>query len=193
MVDAQAPLRARAAARRAARHRGAEGRARHGLRSNDEGWAWGQLATDGYVGWLPANALLAPARRADAQGDRRCARWCFPARRSSCRRSRRCRSAPARGDARAGAVRGDGGSASCRRSICAARSSRRRISSRSPSAFSARPICGAARPASASIAPALVQVALDACGIACPRDSDMQERGARHRRCRRLQTCGAAI
>lgn len=27
---------------------------------NDEGWAWGQLADDGYVGWLPANALLAP-------------------------------------------------------------------------------------------------------------------------------------
>lgn len=28
--------------------------------SNAEGWAWGQLAADGYVGWLPANAL-APA------------------------------------------------------------------------------------------------------------------------------------
>ena len=27
---------------------------------NDEGWAWGQLADDGYVGWLPANALIAP-------------------------------------------------------------------------------------------------------------------------------------
>jgi len=27
---------------------------------NDEGWAWGQLASDGYVGWLPANALIAP-------------------------------------------------------------------------------------------------------------------------------------
>ena len=25
---------------------------------NDEGWAWGQLDTDGYVGWLPANALV---------------------------------------------------------------------------------------------------------------------------------------
>jgi cell wall-associated NlpC family hydrolase len=27
---------------------------------NNEGWAWGQLADDGYVGWLPTNALLAP-------------------------------------------------------------------------------------------------------------------------------------
>lgn len=25
-----------------------------------DGWAWGQLATDGYVGWLPAAALAAP-------------------------------------------------------------------------------------------------------------------------------------
>jgi cell wall-associated NlpC family hydrolase len=27
---------------------------------NGEGWAWGQLATDLYVGWLPANALAVP-------------------------------------------------------------------------------------------------------------------------------------
>jgi cell wall-associated NlpC family hydrolase len=27
---------------------------------NDEGWAWGQLAADRYVGWLPANALVPP-------------------------------------------------------------------------------------------------------------------------------------
>lgn len=27
---------------------------------NDEGWAWGQLDSDGYVGWLPANALVPP-------------------------------------------------------------------------------------------------------------------------------------
>jgi len=28
--------------------------------TNDEGWAWGQLESDGYVGWLPANALRPP-------------------------------------------------------------------------------------------------------------------------------------
>ena len=27
---------------------------------NEEGWAWGQLATDNYVGWLPLGALAAP-------------------------------------------------------------------------------------------------------------------------------------
>lgn len=28
--------------------------------TDDEGWVWGQLEDDGYVGWLPAAALLAP-------------------------------------------------------------------------------------------------------------------------------------
>lgn len=32
--------------------------------TTDEGWCWGQLDSDGYVGWLPANALATP--RADA-------------------------------------------------------------------------------------------------------------------------------
>ena len=27
---------------------------------NEEGWAWGQLARDGYVGWLPDSALVRP-------------------------------------------------------------------------------------------------------------------------------------
>jgi cell wall-associated NlpC family hydrolase len=29
--------------------------------TNDEGWCWGQLEIDGYVGWLPASALGEPA------------------------------------------------------------------------------------------------------------------------------------
>lgn len=28
--------------------------------TNEEGWSWGQLAGDGYVGWLPSAALAAP-------------------------------------------------------------------------------------------------------------------------------------
>lgn len=31
---------------------------------NDEGWAWGQLAGDGYVGWIPDRALSKPAAAA---------------------------------------------------------------------------------------------------------------------------------
>jgi cell wall-associated NlpC family hydrolase len=30
---------------------------------NDEGWAWGQLNSDGYVGWLPDRALARPASK----------------------------------------------------------------------------------------------------------------------------------
>src|SRR5262245_25639366 len=30
--------------------------------TDEEGWAWAQLADDGYVGWLPAAALLAPVQ-----------------------------------------------------------------------------------------------------------------------------------
>jgi cell wall-associated NlpC family hydrolase len=32
--------------------------------TTDEGWAWGQLESDGYVGWLSANALGATSRAA---------------------------------------------------------------------------------------------------------------------------------
>jgi hypothetical protein len=32
--------------------------------TTDDGWAWGQLETDGYVGWLPASALRASGRTA---------------------------------------------------------------------------------------------------------------------------------
>ena len=31
---------------------------------NGEGWAWGQLGSDGYVGWLPESALARPAMSA---------------------------------------------------------------------------------------------------------------------------------
>lgn len=30
--------------------------------TTDEGWCWGQLATDGYVGWIPAEGLGVPGR-----------------------------------------------------------------------------------------------------------------------------------
>ena len=150
---------------------------------NDEGWAWGQLAADGYVGWLPANALLAPRRRADAQGRGAAHARVSRARRSSCRRSRRCRSARgsrSRASEERFAVTATGGYRAGAASR-AARSSRDAISSRSRSASSARRICGAARPASASTARAWCRSRSTACGIACPRDSDMQEQalGAR--------------
>jgi cell wall-associated NlpC family hydrolase len=58
--DAQAPIR-----RDPAPDAPLETEALHGERvtvyeENGEGWYWGQLASDGYVGWVPANALRTP-------------------------------------------------------------------------------------------------------------------------------------
>lgn len=55
--DAQAPMR-----REPAPDAPLDTEALHGERitvydENGEGWCWGQLASDGYVGWVPANAL----------------------------------------------------------------------------------------------------------------------------------------
>ena len=60
VIDAQAPLRARPAPDAPLVTEALMGERVTVYEFNDEGWAWGQLAADGYVGWLPANALLAP-------------------------------------------------------------------------------------------------------------------------------------
>jgi cell wall-associated NlpC family hydrolase len=58
--DAQAPVR-----REPAPDAPLDTEALHGERvtvydENGEGWYWGQLGSDGYVGWMPANALRSP-------------------------------------------------------------------------------------------------------------------------------------
>ena len=57
--------------------------------TNEEGWAWGQLASDGYVGWLPANALVPqgvpPTHKVTALRT-----FAFPGASIKCRRSKRC-------------------------------------------------------------------------------------------------------
>ena len=95
VIDAQAPLRERPFPDAPLMTEALMGERVTVYEFDQEGWAWGQLAGDGYVGWLPANALMRAARSADAQGHRRRARSRFPAPRSSCRRSRCRRSAAA--------------------------------------------------------------------------------------------------
>ena len=68
VIDAQAPVRAEPAPDAPLMTEALMGERVTIYELNDEGWAWGQLADDGYVGWLPANALLAPRDRADAHG-----------------------------------------------------------------------------------------------------------------------------
>jgi hypothetical protein len=62
IAEAQAPLR-----RSPAPDASLETEALRGERvtiydSNEEGWSWGQLEADGYVGWLPTAALREPGR-----------------------------------------------------------------------------------------------------------------------------------
>ena len=120
--------------------------------TDEEGWAWGQLQSDGYVGWLPAAALLAPK----GQPTHKVAALrtlVFPGPRSSCRRPKGCRSAP-------GSSWSDPKirSPSPRRAdICRGGIWRRWIEPRSISspwlsALSALPICGVASRALASTA-----------------------------------------
>jgi cell wall-associated NlpC family hydrolase len=60
VIEPQAPLRAAPAPDAPLLTEALKGERAVIYDTNDEGWAWGQLAADGYVGWLPANALVPP-------------------------------------------------------------------------------------------------------------------------------------
>ena len=60
VIEPQAPLRASARPDASLATEALKGERVRIFDMNAEGWAWGQLATDGYVGWLPANALAPP-------------------------------------------------------------------------------------------------------------------------------------
>ena len=60
VIDAQAPVREAPAPDAALVTEALMGERVTIYEFDDEGWAWGQLADDGYVGWLPANALMPP-------------------------------------------------------------------------------------------------------------------------------------
>jgi cell wall-associated NlpC family hydrolase len=60
VLDAQAPLRREPRPDAALDTEALKGERIAVYDSNDEGWSWGQLENDGYVGWLPSNALIRP-------------------------------------------------------------------------------------------------------------------------------------
>src|SRR5262245_41376126 len=60
VVDAQAPLRRAPAPDAPLDTEALKGERVTVYDSNEEGWSWGQLAADGYVGWLPSAALARP-------------------------------------------------------------------------------------------------------------------------------------
>jgi len=60
VIEPQAPLRAEPRPDAALLTEALKGERVTVYDGNGEGWAWGQLASDGYVGWLPENALAQP-------------------------------------------------------------------------------------------------------------------------------------
>jgi Bacterial dipeptidyl-peptidase Sh3 domain/NlpC/P60 family len=60
VLDAQTPVRAVPALDAALVTEALRGERVTVYEETDEGWCWGELASDGYVGWLSANALGAP-------------------------------------------------------------------------------------------------------------------------------------
>jgi len=62
VVDPQAPLRRAPAPDAELATEALKGERVSVYETTDEGWCWGQLEADGYVGWLPAGALRAPER-----------------------------------------------------------------------------------------------------------------------------------
>ena len=57
VIDPSAPLRAAPTPEASLDTEALHGEAVTVYEDNEEGWSWGQLARDGYVGWLPSNAL----------------------------------------------------------------------------------------------------------------------------------------
>src|SRR5215475_6098356 len=60
VIDAQAPLRRAPSPDAALGTEALKGERVTVYESTDEGWSWGQLQSDGYVGWLPTGALGPP-------------------------------------------------------------------------------------------------------------------------------------
>jgi cell wall-associated NlpC family hydrolase len=143
--------------------------------TNEEGWSWGQLAADGYVGWLPANALGPPGPPAT--------HWvcalrtlAFPGRSIKlppvAAFSLGCRLAVMRGEGPLAVTPSGHVPARHLAPIGAAEPDFVAVAER----FAGVPYLWGGKSSLGIDCSGLVQVALTAAGIACPRDSDMQER-----------------
>ena len=120
-----------------------------------------------------AGRRLARRRRTRS---RRCGRWRSPVRRSSCRRSRRCRSARASvSSASRIAWRSRAPALTCRQRILAPLEVEEPDFVAVAERFLGAPYLWGGKTALGLDCSGLVQVALTACGVSCPRDSDMQE------------------
>jgi len=143
--------------------------------TNAEGWAWGQLATDNYVGWLPANAL-APSGAAPTHKVTALRTFAFPGPSIKLPPLEAlpfgARVAITRAQERLAVTRTGGYIPAAHLApIDENESDFVAVAER----FLGVPYLWGGKTALGLDCSGLVQIALAACGISCPRDSDMQE------------------
>jgi cell wall-associated NlpC family hydrolase len=177
--DAQAPMRREPRPDAALDTEALKGERVTVYETTDEGWCWGQLQGDGYVGWLPANALTAPG---PAPTHRVCAlrTLVFP--------SPDIKLPPVdalplgakvtvmRQDKYLAATPGGYIPAGHLRALNAHDNDFVAVAER----FLGTPYLWGGKTSHGIDCSGLVQIALTACGIICPRDSDMQEKALGH-------------
>jgi cell wall-associated NlpC family hydrolase len=176
VIEPQAPLRAEPRPDAALLTEALKGERVTVYEGNGEGWAWGQLASDGYVGWLPENALvqLGPAPTHKVVALRTLA---FPGPSIKMPPLEAlplgARLAVARMDERM-AVTHAGAHVPAAHLAPLDRNETDFVAV--AERFLGTPYLWGGKTALGLDCSGLVQVALTACGISCPRDSDMQEK-----------------
>jgi cell wall-associated NlpC family hydrolase len=143
--------------------------------TDEDGWAWGQLAGDGYVGWLPAAALLQPGPE-PTHKVAALRTLVFPGPSIKLPPTEAlplgARIAVARTHD-SFAVTASGGHVPMRHLVPVATAEPDFVAV--AERFLGAPYLWGGKTSLGLDCSGLVQVALTACGIACPRDSDMQE------------------
>src|SRR5436309_2769729 len=176
VIEAQAPMRREPSPEAALETQALMGERVTIYETDNEGWAWGQLAGDGYVGWLPAATLLAP----DAAPTHKVSAlrtFVFPGpsiKQPPTDALPLGAQVTVAGEQDSFAVLASGGYVP--KNHLATLATHETDFVAVAERFVGTPYLWGGKSSLGIDCSGLVQIALNACGIACPRDSDMQEK-----------------